>query len=358
MSEDKAHILAVDDSRVMRRAMSKVLGKDYNVTEAEHGEDAWTLLTNDDSLEIVFTDLSMPYLDGFGLLERIRTSDDPRIKDMPVIIITGKEDDDETKQEALSKGANDFITKPFDSIQLQARAKANLNLKQTSSKLNEVEDKLERQSAVDEVTDLGSQRYFCKAANETLSYLKRHGGQYIVLRMDIDNFNAIFIKRGKPFANAILKEIGKRFNTVVRQEDMLARVGLSKFAMMMRSTNMDEAVRLSKRICKEIAGLKFKKDDAVVKITVSIGLLEPVITEDAVIEKHMQGAEVYLQKAIDAGGNRVVAHSDITLDAEENSIDIVTALEWLEKGQQEKLAPYKNSLLQKIKPLLDFLGVH
>jgi len=127
MSETpKPRILAVDDSRVMRRAMSKVLGKEYDVVEAEHGEDAWTHLLNDPTIQVVFTDLSMPYLDGFGLLERMRDSDDPHLQALPVIIITGKDDDEETKQAALDKGASDFITKPFDSVQLQARAKAHV----------------------------------------------------------------------------------------------------------------------------------------------------------------------------------------------------------------------------------------
>ena len=138
MSESpKPRILAVDDSRVMRRAMSKVLGNTCDVTEAEHGEDAWTHLLNDPEIQVVFTDLSMPYLDGFGLLDRMRSSDDPRLQDMPVIIITGKDDDDKTKQLALDKGASDFITKPFDSVQLQARAKAHVRHGETNSKLSE-----------------------------------------------------------------------------------------------------------------------------------------------------------------------------------------------------------------------------
>lgn len=355
---NKPRILAVDDSRVMRRAMSKVLGKDYDVTEAEHGEDAWTYLTNDDSIQIVFTDLSMPYLDGFGLLERIRTSEDPRIREMPVIIITGKEDDDETKQDALTKGATDFITKPFDSIQLQARAQAHVKYKETTSKLNEAENKLERQSAVDEITGLGGQRYFCKAANEMMAYLKRHGGQYILVRMDIDNFDSIFIKGGKPFADAILKEIGNRFNKVVRQEDMLARIGLAKFAMLLRTTSMDEAINLSERICKEIAGLKFKSKKAEVRITISIGLLEPEITEDTDIQKQIENTEIYLQQAITAGGNRVVAHSNI---AEEKSIeemvDITTALAWLENGEHAKVDAHKNNIIKQLKPLLAYFGL-
>lgn len=357
-TDNKPHILAVDDSRVMRRAMSKVLGKEYRVTEAEHGEDAWTLLTNDDSIQVVFTDLSMPYLDGFGLLERIRNSDESRIKDMPVIIITGKEDDDETKQDALTKGANDFITKPFDSVQLQARAKAHINFKQTTNKLSEVETKLERQSAVDEVTGLGGQRYFCKAANEMMSYLKRHGGQYILVRINIDKFDSIFIKGGKPFADAILKEVGNRFNQVVRQEDMLARIGLSKFAMLLRSTSMDEAIKLSKRICNEIAGLKFKSKTAEVNITVSIGLLEPLVEEDADIEKHIENCEIYLQQAISAGGNRVVAHSNIPQDKTiEEHVDISTALSWLENGEESKIEPHRNNIIKQLKPLLAYLGL-
>jgi diguanylate cyclase (GGDEF)-like protein len=354
---NKPRILAVDDSRVMRRAMSKVLGKDYDVTEAEHGEDAWTLLTNDDSIQVVFTDLSMPYLDGFGLLERIRTSDNARLKDIPVIIITGKEDDEETKQDALAKGATDFITKPFDSVQLQARAKTHVSFKQTSNKLNEAENKLERQSTVDEMTGLGGQRYFCKAANEMLAYFKRHGGQYILVRMDIDDFDSIFIKCGKPFADAILKEVGSRFNKVVRKEDMLARVGLAKFAMLLRSTSMDEAINLSERICAEIAGLKFKSKKAEIKITISIGLLEPEINDDADITKQIENTEIYLQQAITAGGNRVVAHSNIEAEKSEEKLDIATALSWLSKGQQDKLEPYKNGLREQLKPLLEYLGI-
>ena len=51
--QQKPRILAVDDSRVMRRAMSKVLSQDYDVVETENGEDAWTVLLNDDSIQML-----------------------------------------------------------------------------------------------------------------------------------------------------------------------------------------------------------------------------------------------------------------------------------------------------------------
>jgi len=259
--QQKPRILAVDDSRVMRRAMSKVLSKDYDVVETENGEDAWTILLNDESIQVVFTDLSMPFLDGYGLLERIRTSDNPRLKETPVIIITGKDDDDDAKQEALDKGANDFITKPFDSIQLQARAKAHVTLKQTTTKLTETSDKLERQATVDETTGLGGQRYFCKVGDETLSYANRHSGQFIIIRMDIDGFNNLFIKHGKKNIDKMLHSIGEKLSRLVRQEDTIARIGVSKFALILKETALKEAEQLTDRIRTEIQSMSFKLPD-------------------------------------------------------------------------------------------------
>ncbi|MDH5601863.1 MAG: response regulator, partial [Gammaproteobacteria bacterium] len=259
--QEKPKILAVDDSRVMRRAMTKVLSNDYDVIEAENGEDAWTILLNDTSIQIVFTDLNMPFLDGFGLLQRMRESDDSRLKETPVIIITGKDDDDDTKQDVLNKGANDFITKPFDSIQLQARAKAHVTFKQTSNKLSETSDKLERQSTIDETTGLGGQRYFCKVGDETLSYAVRHSGQFIITRMDIDDFNNLFIKHGKNIMDHILHSIGEKFSQLVRQEDTIARIGVSKFAIILKETALSEAEILADRIRSEITKMSFKLPD-------------------------------------------------------------------------------------------------
>lgn len=273
--EIKPRILAVDDSRVMRRAMSKILSKEYDVVETENGEDAWTVLLNDESIQVVFTDLNMPFLDGYGLLERIRSSEDSRLNETPVIIITGKDDDEDAKQEALDKGANDFITKPFDSIQLQARAKAHITFKQTSTKLTETSDKLEHQATVDEVTGLGGQRYFCKVGDEILSYANRHNGQFILVRMDIDGFDKLFIKHGKNIMDKVLQSVGEKFSQLVRQEDTIARIGVSKFALILKETNMDEVLVLAERIREETQQMAFKlpNNGDLIKLTISAGYM-------------------------------------------------------------------------------------
>lgn len=355
-------ILAVDDSRVMRRAMSKILSKEYDVVETENGEDAWTVLLNDDSIQVVFTDLNMPFLDGYGLLERIRSSDDPRLNETPVIIITGKEDDEESKQEALDKGANDFITKPFDSIQLQARAKAHVTFKQTNTKLTETSDKLERQATIDETTGLGGQRYFCKVGDETLSYANRHGGQFILVRMDIDGFNDLFLKHGKNIMDKVLHSIGEKLSQLVRQEDTIARIGVSKFALILKETNMEEVLVLANRIREEIQSLAFKlpNNAGLIKLTISTGLYEPELNTAITFKELITETENHLNKAIAAGGNQIVSHASTKVASNDiiEDINILELLEKLKENKPEELLPKVGSILHHITPLLKFLATN
>ena len=357
-SPNKPRILAVDDSRVMRRAITKILSQDYDVIEAEHGEDAWTFLMNDDTIQVVFTDLNMPYLDGYGLLGRIRESDDYRLQNMPVIIITGKDDDDDAKAEALEKGATDFISKPFESVQLKARAKTHVRYEEASRQLTLVTEKLEKQSAIDELTDLGGQRYFCKSADEKLAYIKRHSGQCVILRLDIDHFNKIFIKNGKEIADQIIKAIGQTLKNYVRNEDMAARVGLSKFAMMFQATQLKEVHDIAERIRQHIMGEPIQIGGKAFSVSVSIGLLEPQIDKDADIVALVEETEKVMQQSIDAGGGKISQLStrkpDFDLGGTED-ISVDAMLEHLNRGETDRIEPYREGLLKKLHPLLDFL---
>jgi two-component system cell cycle response regulator len=361
--EQKPRILAVDDSRVMRRAMTKVLSKEYDVVESENGEDAWTILLNDDSIQVVFTDLSMPFLDGYGLLERMRTSDDAHLNEMPVIIITGNDDDDDAKQEALDKGANDFITKPFDSIQLQARAKAHITHKQTATKLTETSDQLANQATTDATTGLGGKQYFCKVGEEILSYANRHSSQFIVSRMDIDGFNNLFIKHGKEAMDHLLQTIGEKFSQHVRQEDTIARIGVSKFSLILKETNIDDAATLIERIREEIQNLNYKLPETgvAIKLTISAGLYEPELPSKLLFKDLISETEKYLAQAISAGGNRLIAHASTNKTAANKppeDINIVELLEKLKDNKPEELLPKIDSILYHIKPLLKFLAIN
>lgn len=360
----KPRILVVDDSRVMRRAVGKILGDNYEVVEAGHGEDGWTLLTNDDRIQVVFTDLSMPYLDGYGLLERIRNSDDERLANLPVIIITGKEDDEAAKQEALAKGATDFISKPFDSVQLMARAKAHVRFEETSRQLSKTTATLEMEAAIDTVTGLGSRVYFMKSANETLAYARRHGSRLIQARLDIDGFNKLFIKNGKEAANQLLESVGSILTRSIRQEDKASRIGLASFAFMLQSTLVEGAHQLAERIRQEVENTVFNPGDNPLRATVSIGLAEPTIDKDTRVEDLLEEAEHFLAAATSAGGNRVVScmnlgQSDASTDTGAGELagipDLTQALALIQAGEAAGLQPHLPALLNQLAPLLKLL---
>jgi len=116
--DHKTRVLIVDDSKVIRLALSKILKKDFDVVQAVDGEDGWHKLEEDASISAVFSDVSMPHLDGFGLLDRVRSSADNKIAEIPFIIITANDDDDDFQEKVVSSGGNDLITKPFKTQQI------------------------------------------------------------------------------------------------------------------------------------------------------------------------------------------------------------------------------------------------
>ena len=120
---NKQRLLIVDDSKVIRVSARKILQKQFETVEASHGNNAFEILSAESPFSLVISDLTMPGLDGFGLLEKIRSSHLPHIRNLPVIIITGANDTDATMERATQAGATDFIGKPFDAVHLLARAR-------------------------------------------------------------------------------------------------------------------------------------------------------------------------------------------------------------------------------------------
>jgi len=117
-------LLIVDDSRLMRVAIGKLLRKDYLLVEAVDGEDAWEKLSAHEEIQGVFSDLLMPRLDGFGLLERMRNASEDRLRQMPFVLITGKDGSEQTLlNEVRKRGGNNVIGKPFTASEVKDRAK-------------------------------------------------------------------------------------------------------------------------------------------------------------------------------------------------------------------------------------------
>ncbi len=129
--KDLPKILVVDDSPTIRAVVNKALGNDFTIVQASDGEDAWRYLFANNDIELVVTDLMMPILDGYGLIERVRSNKaPPYLSGIPIIVVTTLEDAN-AKLRALVCGANDFITKSTDAAELQARVLARHRLAKT-----------------------------------------------------------------------------------------------------------------------------------------------------------------------------------------------------------------------------------
>lgn len=113
---NKPKVLVVDDSRVVRHTIFRILGNDFQVTQAEDGMIGWQAAQQVPA-DLVISDINMPQLDGYGFICKIRGSSNPKVRDVPIIVITSAEDD-ETRERAYACGASDFILKPFNASQL------------------------------------------------------------------------------------------------------------------------------------------------------------------------------------------------------------------------------------------------
>jgi two-component system chemotaxis response regulator CheY len=110
-------ILTVDDSASMRALLNHALtSQGFDVAQAEDGEAAleWLALNE---VDVVITDINMPRLDGFGLIEKLRLGN--RHRDRPILVLT-TESSEEKKARARSAGATGWIVKPFDPEKLVA----------------------------------------------------------------------------------------------------------------------------------------------------------------------------------------------------------------------------------------------
>jgi len=120
-------VLVVDDEPVVANIITSALNRfDYHVLTAENGEEALRKMAGA-SPDLVLLDISMPVMDGFETLQRIKGNE--ATARIPVVMLTGLGADRETMMRCLDLGADDFLTKPFDEHELLVRIRNHTRLK-------------------------------------------------------------------------------------------------------------------------------------------------------------------------------------------------------------------------------------
>ncbi len=348
----EVRVLLIDDSKVMRKSALKMLGGEFDVVVAEDGEQGWQMIQDDNRIHVVFTDLNMPKMNGYQLLERVRTAPDAGIRNLPVIVVTGAENDDEAKEKALEQGATDFITKPFNSTDLKARAHAHANYQRTTKVLQE-------SAAVDPLTGLANERSFEEQCDKDLSFVTRHGHSIAIMLVEVDDFRELFLKIGRKGADSLIQQIAKVLVKSVRKEDCVARMGLASFAVSLPTASAEGAAKLAERVCQTVSGFKAKLRGETLSITVSIGLHVPANTVGISVKDLYDKAEDCLRQASASGGNQVFAA--LESGAGETAGELAALLSFdqvmmqLAHGETDAVVAAIPQLLTQLKPLLALL---
>jgi two-component system, cell cycle response regulator len=241
----KTRILVVDDSRLMRKAAIKMLEAEFDIVVAEDGLEAWELLQSDTKIQVVFTDLSMPRCDGYELLKLVRASEESGLQNTPMIVITGAENDEGARQKALDAGATDFITKPFTSIDVLARARAHANYQRITRQL-------QAQATMDALTGLANKTGFLDRLQQDISYARRHQHSLALVRLEIDNLRSIFLEQGRNEAEFLIRHIAQLLRSRIRKEDSAARIGLGSFVLSLPSGKVDGLQGMLQRLHAEV----------------------------------------------------------------------------------------------------------
>ena len=169
----KPRVLICDDSRIVRAAIGQHLRDRFELREVTDGEAAWQAILLDSSIRVVISDLTMPKVDGFELLNRVRSSKVQRIRELPVVIISGEEESHE-RDRAASLGATDFIQKAVGASELLARMEVLVRLSTTREMLAESQASLESSRTVDADTELLNQPFFDKQVEKLISFARRN----------------------------------------------------------------------------------------------------------------------------------------------------------------------------------------
>lgn len=340
-----SRVLIVDESRMVRAMIGRHIRDQYDFREESDGEAAWQVLVLDHSIELVICSLSLPVLDGNGLLVRVRSSRLSRLAQMPMLMISG--DNDQALELAKSNGASDFINRTTSGAELLARIDSLLKLSQAQ---NQLKENLE-QNVQNPETGLFTRKYIELQAAQAMSHAMRHDSEVSAIVMGFDNVGALREEHGIE----VLKQLQKRFTAMltskIRKEDSLGHFAGSQLVVISPGIPFSACESFGNRLREAIQVANVAVHGQRLNLSVSVGVsnspTDAVASAGALIE--LAGAR--LKAAQQAGGNRVVACSVApTAAAAVPTVD--RAITLIKSGCENEVLPHLAALGRQVMPLL------
>lgn len=354
-SAPKARVLIADDSRIVRASITQHIRDRFEIREVTDGEAAWQAILLDASIRVVITDLTMPKVDGFELLTRVRSSKVQRIRELPVIVISG-EDEVAERERAASMGATDFIQKGAGAAELISRLEVLVRLSATREALQESQASLESARTVDPDTELLNLPFFDKQVEKLISFARRNLTDVAVICVRVE----LSMPKSETWEGEIeqrVKLVGRALAASIRLEDLGTRSDRFEFCVATQSSGLSGVLRFAARLRKVLENVEAAGPGVEVWTCIGVATLSEELRRGAeelrlLAQKRAQQAQSSRSRRIILGTSEGVAPGALENRPDDGSMDISLALALIRAGRAGEVVPHLPRLLDQINPLL------
>jgi len=341
MSENqKPKILLADDSKVIRESIKRFISDEYDVVTAEDGLQAWEeLCANPTSYDLLLSDVSMPNLDGYGLICRVRDATTLPFVNMPIVIITGLEEEI-VRIRAFACGADYFIPKPVDRETLKA------NIRSTLADKKQQQTNLRQRAAGSTPAQILTRQELEASGAKMTDEAVAQNKEASVLLIGLDGIDKVKADFGEAVTQQISRYLGALLSQDRRDGDWVGQLDAQRYCMFMTHTGQQGVMVMAERLYSRFSAEPFPNSAIAGILAPRMGyatLGEPNLTNfkqilEAADQRQQSGAQMV---ALELDGSTI----------EEPSLE--EALTMIENGEDGKLLPYAGDLALRVMPLLE-----
>ncbi len=294
-------ILLAEDDHTARKMLAGVVHKwGYDPIAVADGDAAWQCLQDKTAPRLLLLDWMMPGIDGLELCRRIRLR---KTSNPAYIILLTARDSTEDIVRGLNAGANDYIVKPFQPAELEARLKVGGRLLVLQEELNEARERLAYQALHDPLTGCLNRRAIMAELDREIARARRDGKLLYAAICDLDHFKSINDHHGHQAGDTILNEFVRRLTANLRTYDRIGRYGGEEFLLLTPVMGENDPPTLFERLRLETAAQPFQFRDFEIAVTVSIGVAS--LRHEDNVDLFLARADEALYQAKNAGRNQV-----------------------------------------------------
>jgi diguanylate cyclase (GGDEF)-like protein len=307
-----ASILIVDDQAANVLLLEQMLREaGYRHITSTLDPHAVYALHRDNHYDLILLDLQMPGMDGFQVMEGLKGIEIDGY--LPILVITAQPGH---KLRALTAGARDFISKPFDMMEAKTRIHNMLEVRLLYRQLEDYSRAMESLALHDALTGLPNRRLLMDRLSLAIAHAHRNKRTMAVMYLDLDGFKEVNDSLGHAAGDTLLSQVAARLVAAVRQEDTVARLGGDEFVIALwELSHADDVAKLASKVIRAVSQ-PYRIQGHDTSMTISIGVsIYP--THGAEVETLMKSADLALYEAKHAGKNsyRIAAQREVSVGA-------------------------------------------